>query len=52
MQRRLPIVLKVKACAEMKQYNLSMAQSWVLAYLGSRGGEATQKEIEAFLEVE
>ncbi len=52
MQRRLSIVLKVKASAEMKQYNLSMAQSWVLAYLGSRGGEATQKEIEAFLEVE
>ena len=52
IQMRLLIVLKVKACAEMKQYNLSMGQSWVLAYLDSRGGQATQKEIEAFLEVE
>ena len=52
MQMRLLIVLKVKASAEMKQYNLSMGQSWVLSYLGSRGGQATQKEIEACLEVE
>ena len=43
--------LKVKADAELKQYNLTLTQSRVFAYLGRRGGQATQKEIEVFLEV-
>lgn len=43
--------LKVKADADLKGYNLTMTQSRVLAYLGGRGGQATQKEIETFLEV-
>ena len=44
-------MLKVKADAELKQYNLTLTQSRVFAYLGRRGGQATQKEIEVFLEV-
>lgn len=43
--------LKVKADADLKRYNLTLTQSRVLAYLSSRGGQATQKEIEVFLEV-
>ena len=43
--------LKVKADAELKQYNLTLTQSRVFAYLGRRGGQATQKEVEVFLEV-
>lgn len=43
--------LTVKADAELKQYHLTMSQSRVLIYLSSRGGQATQKEIEVFLEV-
>ena len=43
--------LKAKADAELKRYHLTLTQSRVLAYLGSRGGQATQKEIEVFLEV-
>lgn len=43
--------LKVKADAELKQYNLTMAQCRVLTYLSSQGGQATQKEIEVFLNV-
>ena len=43
--------LKVKADAELKQYNLTMAQCWVLTYLSSQGGQTTQKEIEVFLNV-
>ena len=43
--------LKVKADAELKQYNLTLTQSRVFAYLGRRGGQSTQKEIEVFLEV-
>ena len=43
--------LKVKADAELKQYNLTLTQSRVFAYLGRRGGQATQKENEVFLEV-
>ena len=42
--------LKVKADAELKQYNLTLTQSRVFAYLGRRGGQATQKENEVFLE--
>ena len=43
--------LKVSADAELKQYHLTMSQSRVLVYLRSRGGQATQKEIETFLDV-
>lgn len=43
--------LKVRADAEMKQYHLTMSQSRILVYLRSRGGQATQKEIELFLDV-
>ncbi|MGN1187241.1 MAG: MarR family winged helix-turn-helix transcriptional regulator [Lachnospiraceae bacterium] len=43
--------LKVKADADLKSYNLTLAQSRVLAFLNSRGGMATQKDIEVYLEV-
>lgn len=43
--------LKVKADADLKNSNLTLAQSRVLAFLASQGGQATQKEIEVFLEV-
>ena len=43
--------LKAKADADFKHYNLTLAQSRVLAFLHSNGGQATQKEIEVFLEV-
>ena len=43
--------LKVRADAELKQYHLTMSQSRVLVYLRSRGGQATQKEFETFLDV-
>ncbi|MGN0184078.1 MAG: MarR family winged helix-turn-helix transcriptional regulator [Aristaeellaceae bacterium] len=43
--------LKARADAELKKYRLTLAQSRVLAYLCSRGGQATQKEIEVYLEV-
>lgn len=43
--------LKVKADVDLKHSNLTLAQSRVLAFLDSRGGQATQKEIEVYLEV-
>ncbi len=43
--------LKARADADLKRYNLTFAQSRVLAFLNSKGGKATQKEIELFLEV-
>lgn len=43
--------LKVKADADLKRYDLTLTQSRVMAFLYSRGGQATQKEIELFLEV-
>lgn len=43
--------LKVKADANLKRYNLTFTQSRVFAYLQEKGGQATQKEIEFFLEV-
>lgn len=43
--------LKVKADADLGKYNLTFAQSRVLAFLRDKGGSATQKEIEVFLEV-
>lgn len=43
--------LKVKADADLKHYHLTLVQSRVLVFLHSNGGQATQKEIEVFLEV-
>lgn len=43
--------LKVKADADLKHSNLTLAQSRVLAFLDRRGSQATQKEIEVYLEV-
>lgn len=43
--------LAARADAELKQFNLTMSQCRVFLYLGSRGGQATQKEIEIFLDV-
>lgn len=43
--------LKVKADESLKQYNLTLTQSLVLAFLNSKNGQALQKEIELFLEV-
>lgn len=43
--------LKVKADADFKRYNLTLTQSRVLFFLNSQGGQATQKEIEIYLEV-
>ena len=43
--------LKVKADADLKHNKLTLAQSRVLTFLDSRGGQATQKEIEVYLEV-
>ena len=38
--------LKVKADADLKHSNLTLAQSRVLTFLASQDGQATQKEIE------
>lgn len=43
--------VKVKADSDLKSHNLTLAQSRVLVYLINLGGEATQKDIECFLEV-
>lgn len=43
--------LKVKADADLKRYNLTFTQSRVFAFLQEKGGQATQKEIEIFLDV-
>lgn len=43
--------LKVKADADLKRHNITLSQSRVFAFLNSKGGQATQKEIEIFLEV-
>lgn len=43
--------LKVKADADLKRYNLTFTQSRVFAYLQEKHGQATQKEIELFLDV-
>lgn len=43
--------LKVKANNDLKNHNLTFTQSRVFAFLDSKGGIATQKEIEDFLEV-
>lgn len=43
--------LKAKADADLKNSNLTLAQSRVVDFLDSQGGQATQKEIEVYLEV-
>lgn len=43
--------LKVNADADLHRFDLTLAQSRVLAFLNSVGGQATQKEIEIFMEV-
>lgn len=43
--------LKVRADRDLKSCGLTLAQSRVLTFLHSRGGQATQKEIEEFMEV-
>lgn len=43
--------IRTTADAHLKSCGLTLTQSRVLAFLHSRGGEATQKEIEDFLEV-
>lgn len=43
--------LKVSADNNLKNHNLTLTQSRVLAFLNSRDSIATQKEIEDFLEV-
>lgn len=39
--------LKVKADADLKHSKLTLAQSRVLAFLDSRGGQATQKKLKS-----
>ena len=43
--------IKVNAVADLKKHGLTLSQSRVLAFLKEKGGQATQKEIEDFLEV-
>lgn len=43
--------MKVKADTDLRKYHLTFTQSHLLSYLVSKKGQATQKEIEAFLEV-
>ncbi|MGN0696164.1 MAG: MarR family winged helix-turn-helix transcriptional regulator [Oscillospiraceae bacterium] len=43
--------LKVRADADLKRYDLTLSQSRVLAFLMDSGGQASQKEIEQYLEV-
>ncbi len=43
--------IKVNADADLKEHNLTLTQSKVLAFLNRQGGRSTQKEIEDFLNV-
>lgn len=43
--------IKVKADADLNAYELTLSQSRVLTFLKAKDGQATQKEIEEFLEV-
>ncbi len=49
--KSINIKLKVKADVDLKRYNLTLTQCRVLAFLNKKCGQATQKEIEVFLEV-
>ncbi|MBQ3400334.1 MAG: MarR family transcriptional regulator [Lachnospiraceae bacterium] len=43
--------LRMRADADMVEHNLTLSQCRVHAYLNHHDGEATQKEIETFMEV-
>ncbi len=43
--------MRSRSDADLKSHNLTMTQSRVMAYVSSRGGKSTQKEIEKFLQV-
>lgn len=43
--------IKIQADANLAQHDLTLTQSRVLGYLDRSGGQATQKEIEGFLQV-
>lgn len=43
--------IKIQADANLAQQGLTLTQSRVLGYLARNGGQATQKEIEGFLQV-
>lgn len=43
--------IKMRADANLAQQGLTLTQSRVLGYLNHNGGQATQKEIEGFLQV-
>lgn len=43
--------LKVKADGDLKEFDLTLTQSRVFGFLSENGNQATQKEIEMFLEV-
>lgn len=43
--------IKMRADADLAQQGLTLTQSRVLGYLNRNGGQATQKEIEGFLQV-
>ena len=43
--------IKMRADADLAQQGLTLTQSRVLGYLDRSGGQATQKEIEGFLQV-
>ena len=42
--------IKMRADADLAQQGLTLTQSRVLGYLNRNGGQATQKEIEEFLQ--
>lgn len=43
--------IKVKADADLKSHKLTLAQSRIIIFLASKKGQATQKDIENFLQV-
>ncbi len=43
--------IKSRADADLKNHNLTLSQSRVIAFLSRNGGESTQKEIEVFLDI-
>lgn len=49
--KRIHEKLKARADADLREFQLTFAQSRVLAFLDHSGGESTQKEIEVFLAV-
>ena len=49
--KRITDKIKIQADANLAQHDLTLTQSRVLVYLDQHGGQATQKEIESFLQV-